>query len=46
MALTPKKRQPLDAIFRENGYADYKWIDPKKNHRLPMGAHEMQIRLR
>ena len=30
MGLTPKKRQPLDAIFTENGYTDYKWIDPQK----------------
>ena len=30
MGLTPKKRKSLDAIFRQKGYSDYKWIDPKK----------------
>jgi predicted metal-binding protein len=30
MGLTPEKRQTLDAIFKEKGYTDYKWIDPKK----------------
>ena len=30
MSLTAKKRQELDAIFEEKGYADYKWIDPRK----------------
>ena len=30
MSLTPEKRQTIDAIFHEKGYADYKWVDPKK----------------
>jgi hypothetical protein len=29
--LTPKTRQRLDEIFKQQGYADYKWIDPAFN---------------
>ena len=30
MGLTPQNRQTLDAIFKKNGYTDYKWVDPRK----------------
>jgi predicted metal-binding protein len=30
MSLTARKRQELDTIFEEKGYADYKWIAPHK----------------
>jgi predicted metal-binding protein len=30
MNLSSEKKKSIDAIFEKNGYADYKWIDPKK----------------
>ena len=30
MSISPEKRQALDTVFKENGYTDYKWIDPHK----------------
>jgi predicted metal-binding protein len=30
MSLTTENRQTIDAIFKDHGYTDYKWIDPQK----------------
>ena len=30
MSLTTDKRNNLDAIIQEQGYTDYKWVDPQK----------------
>ena len=30
MGLNAEKRKTLDAIIKEKGYTDFKWVDPKK----------------
>ncbi len=30
MEIKPENKEPLDAVFRRNGYTDYRWIDPRK----------------
>ncbi len=45
MSLTPEKRQSIDAIFRAKGYTDYQWIGPPENHRGPVGAPQMPVRV-